>query len=167
MGAGKSTVGRMVASRLGWPFQDNDEQLARREGRSAEQIASQDGVTRLHELEAEILLENLERHGPDVVAAAASTVLDPRARARLRADAFVFWLRTAPGALDTRLAHPGDRPSFGGSPAQLARSLQADRSDLYRAVADREVDTTTRPPEQVVASILAELSGSPETGCGH
>jgi shikimate kinase len=167
MGTGKSTVGRLVASSLGWPFRDNDEQLVGRGGRSAEQIADEDGAAQLHEREAEILLENLARDGPDVVAAAASIVLDPRARARLRVDGFVFWLRTDPSALDARLSDPGDRPSLGATPAQVAGSLQADRSDLYRAVADREVDTTARPPDEVAALILAELSGSPSAGLDH
>ena len=107
MGTGKSTVGRIVAATLGWAFRDNDEQLVHREGRTAEQIASEDGADQLHQLEAEILLEDLAHAGPDVIAAAASTVLDPRARARLRADGFVFWLRTAPSALDTRSHPPG------------------------------------------------------------
>jgi shikimate kinase len=169
MGTGKSTVGRIVASTLGWPFRDNDEQLRHREGRTAEQIASEDGADQLHQLEAEILLENLARAGPDVIAAAASTVLDERARARLRADGFVFWLRTAPSALDARLTHPGDRPSFDSSPAQVAGRLQADRGDLYRGVADHELDTTGHRPDEIASRIVAELearrgersSGSP------
>jgi len=158
MGTGKSTVGRLVASMLGWPFWDNDEQLVHREGRTAEEIASEAGAIELHRLEADILLQDLAREATAVVAAAASTVLDPRARARLRADAFVFWLRTAPSALDARLADPGDRPSFNSSPAQVAESLQADRGDLYRAVADHELDTTGRQPDEIASSIVAELT---------
>ena len=164
MGTGKSTVGRLVASRLGRPFRDNDEQLVAREGRSAETIADEDGAAPLHEREAEILLENLARDGPDVVAAAASVVLDPRARARLRVGGFVFWLRTDPSALDVRLSDPGDRPSLGATPAQDAGRLQADRRDLYRAVADREVDTTARHPDEVAALIVAELAGPSARG---
>ena len=164
MGSGKSTVGRLVASELGWPFWDNDEQLMRREGRTAEEIASEDGATHLHDLEADILLADLAREESAVVAAAASTVLDPRARARLRADGFVFWLRTAPSALDERLAHPGDRPSFDTSPAQEAGSLQTDRSELYRAVADHELDTTSRRPDEIASLILAEHAARPEPG---
>jgi shikimate kinase len=160
MGTGKSTVGRIVASTLGLPFLDNDEQLVQREGRTAEQIASEEGADQLHQREADILLENLAREGPSVVAAAASTVLDPRARDRLRADGFVFWLRTAPSALDARLTHPGDRPSFDSSPAQVAGSLQADRSDLYRGVADHELDTTGRRPDEIASSIVTELEAN-------
>jgi shikimate kinase len=158
MGAGKSTVGRLVAASLGWPFRDNDEGLVDREGRTAGAIAIDEGAARLHEREVDILLENLAREGPDVVAAAASVVTAPRARARLRSDAFVFWLHATPDALEARLRAPGDRPSFGSSPARLAGRLQADRTDLYRTVADREVDTTGCRPDEIAAVILTELS---------
>jgi shikimate kinase len=158
MGSGKSTVGRLLASMLGLPFWDNDDWLFHRDGRTAAAIASQRGADALHQREADVLLEGLDHEGPAVVAAAASAVLDPRVRDRLRSDGLVVWLHAAPGALEARLADPGDRPSLGSSPARLAGELQRARGDLYRDVADREVDTTDRKPEDVAAQIMAEIS---------
>lgn len=158
MGTGKSTVGQLVASRLGWPFWDNDDRLVQQAGRTAAAIASTLGVAALHEREAEVLLEGLDEAGPAVVAAAASAVLDPVARDRLRSSGMVVWLHAAPEALEARLVDPGDRPYLGSTPARRAAELQRARADLYRAVADYELDTTGRQPTEVADGIVTELA---------
>jgi shikimate kinase len=158
MGSGKSTVGRLVAVALGWPFWDNDEQLVRERGKSAAEIAQRHGPDELHRREIETLIRGLDRDGPSVVAAAASVVVDPQVRARLRAEDLVVWLRASHAALEERLLHPGDRPTLGESPTRRAGELQDQRADLYRDIAQREVDTTNRRPEAVAQLILSALA---------
>src|SRR5215471_668474 len=75
MGSGKSTVGRLVAGELGWPFWDNDERLVLDGGKSAAEIAQRRGADDLHRREIETLIRGLDGEGPSVVAAAASVVL--------------------------------------------------------------------------------------------
>ena len=83
MGAGKTTIGRELAGRLGRPFLDSDAQLAALGGRTAREIAAADGIERLHELEATALLAALDEPVPSVIAAAASVIEDPASRAAL------------------------------------------------------------------------------------
>jgi shikimate kinase len=158
MGSGKTTVGRRLASMLGWPFWDNDDRLFQQDARTAAELAHIEGADELHRREAEVLLEGLDQPGPAVVAAAAATVLDPRVRERLHATTWVVWLRAEPHELEARLADPGARPSLGSTPAQVAVELQRARTDLYRAVANQTLDTTSRDPADLATAILSEIS---------
>ena len=63
MGAGKTTVGRGLAARLGWPFHDSDDDLARATGVTARQLVARDGTVVLHAVEAAVLLRRLETTG--------------------------------------------------------------------------------------------------------
>src|SRR5687767_1029511 len=112
MGAGKSTVGSLLAQRLQREFFDNDVLLERRTGQTAKSIRRDLGEDELHRIEAEVLLECLSTQPVAVIAAAASTVLDPQVRETLRDAAFVIWLRADLRALTERLVDPGTRPLF-------------------------------------------------------
>lgn len=159
MGTGKTTVGRLLAARWHRPFVDNDEALVARCGRTAGEIAATDGVDVLHRLEAESVLAVLAGGGAPVVAAAASTVLDPAVRAALERQATVVWLRASTATLAARLADPGTRPRLGDDPPARAVAAQQSRRDpYYRAVADLVVDTTGRSVDEVAAAVADALA---------
>src|SRR5258705_11357895 len=102
MGAGKSTVGRLLSNRTGWRYVDNDELVRTIDGREPTEIRSTDGEDALHEVEEAAFDAGLALEPPVIVGAAAAVVLDAAARARLRSGPFVVWLRGRP---ETLLAH--------------------------------------------------------------
>src|SRR5690606_27247802 len=93
----------------GWPYRDNDASLQERSGRTAAQIADADGLAALHELERQVLDELLDEPGPAVVAAPASVATFADSP-RLRARAFVVWLRASPEILAERASSGVHRP---------------------------------------------------------
>jgi shikimate kinase len=142
MGAGKSTVGRELATRLGVTFVDNDEELTRETGRTAAEIASADGAGALHGAAC-------------VVAAAASVVDDETVRARLtNDDVTVVWLRAHPSTLRRRALSGSHRPFVHGDPAASTR-LDTARRPHYTEVADVVVEVDDRPPAEIVDEITA------------
>jgi shikimate kinase len=162
MAAGKSTVGRALADRLGRPFHDSDDDLEATRGLTGRALAEREGVHDLHRWEAEHLLAALAGTRPAVVAAAASVVDDAACLAALR-DPFVVWLR-APAAVLARRMAAGERGDDHRRTLRGARAvaeLEARRADRFAAVADLTIDTvadgTTRTPDAIVATILAAL----------
>ena len=160
MAAGKSTLGEALARRLGRRFYDNDRQVADLAGAPAAKILDRHGRDALHDIETAALHEALDSEAPAVITAAAATVLDERARARLQDEALVVWVRAAPAVLAERAAAGDPRPGLEGDEsdvAQLAR-MAAERASLFREVADVVVDTDRTPVDEAVTSIAAGLS---------
>ena len=140
MGAGKSTIGRAIAERLGRRLVDGDEELERRTGKTAAAVAASDGAEILHREEAAVVRDVLTGDEPVVLAAAASVVDDDETRDRLRDPAVrVVWVR-APRAVLRRRALAGEhRPFVQGDPDAVLR-LDRDRAPRYEDVADVVLD---------------------------
>src|SRR4051794_6921672 len=96
MGSGKTTVGRMVAARLGRRFLDSDEQVEAATGRTVREIFESDGEAAYRVLESKALCEALASRPPAVIAAAGGTVLSADNRAAMRASGEVVWLQADP-----------------------------------------------------------------------
>jgi shikimate kinase len=160
MGSGKSTVGRLLAERTGWPFYDNDTLLERATEMSARDLLAARGEEALHALEGEALGVGLAEPPPLIVAAAAGTVLDPGLRDRLR-DATVVWLRARPEVLAQRIGEAEARPWRRGDRETWLTQTVAEREPLYRDVADLVVDTEGRTSDGVADEILTWLRSSP------
>lgn len=153
MGAGKTSVGRLLAERIGARFEDSDETLEALTGESAAQIAEGRGVDRLHRLELEAFAEAVGR-GAGVIAAAASVVESPEARRLLEANTTV-WLDAGESVLEGRRLQGDHRRSLApNEPEELA----VRRRRLYAEVADLHVDTSHRSPEEVATEIAIRLS---------
>ncbi len=94
MGAGKSTVGRLLAARLGRPWRDSDAEIEAAAGLTVRELRDRDGVEAMHALEARHLLDALAAPEAGVISAAASVIDEPACRAALSAPAVtVIWLR--------------------------------------------------------------------------
>jgi shikimate kinase len=163
MGSGKTTIGRAVAARLGWPYLDNDELVREIAGVDAPTLATTRGADRLHEVELDALDRVLEDPGPLVAALAGYVVTDPGAVLRLRERAVVAWLRARPEMLRARIGDGAGRRDDARSEAWLAQ-VAADRAGAYAAVADIVVDVDDRTVEEIAAQIVAALAAPGEPG---
>lgn len=153
-GAGKTTIGQLVAERLGVDFTDTDELIVQRAGRSVSDIFVLDGEPRFRELEREAVGEALRRSG--VVALGGGAVMDPRTESDLADQPVVF--------LDVRIADAAGRVGFSASRPLLAvnpraqwTALMTDRRPVYARVGVR-VDTAGREPADIADEVqrLAE-----------
>jgi shikimate kinase len=160
MGAGKTTVGGLVADALRRALIDNDLELERMTGHTAAELAAYEGVAHLHRRERAVLLAALARDEPAIICAAASTVEDAAVRARLRARAFVVWLDAEPDVLAARAPAREDRPDLGAPPARLARDQAVARREAYTSVADMRLDTGHDPPDVTARRLVARLSAA-------
>ena len=162
-GTGKTTIGRILAERLGWPFLDADVELEGRVGRSIAALFADEGEPSFRDREERMLAELIGR-GPSVLATGGGVVLRPSNRQRLRAFGLVAWLRAEPEVLATRmLADPrglAGRPALtaAGTLAEIAAVAEA-RAPLYREVADLVIDTGGRTPSEVADAVLDAWSG--------
>jgi shikimate kinase len=159
MGAGKTTVGRLVAARLGWVFWDNDEALVRATGKTAAQLQQEHGRGALHEVEDRLLREALRARTPAVYAAAGSVVLHPESLI----DAVTIWLRISAEREELNIARSGQhhRP-LPRDPAAILSRLAKDREAEYARLADAVVDVAAEP-EVTCERVLAALNAITKT----
>jgi len=162
MGAGKTSVGRLLAERLDRPFRDSDDWLGRATGRTAAEIEAAGGADALHPLESRALLEALGDPTPSVIAAAASVVDDPTAVEGLRRPGtVVVWLRADPATLVARAVTSGHRPWHGSAPLDHLRERDARRDPARASLAAIVVDVTDLGPAAAVDRIVGQLEGDP------
>jgi shikimate kinase len=160
MGSGKTTLGRLLAERTGWPYHDNDALVAEATGRTARELAA-DGVHALREAEAAALRRALELPSPVIVGAAAGVVTDPVLRSHLRRAGVVVWLWAPADTLAARAAAGAHRPWLEADAAQWFAATAAKREQHYREVADLEVDTAAGTPGESARRVIALLQGTP------
>lgn len=162
MGVGKSTVGPLLADAMGRTFVDLDAEIERRTGRSVRQLVADDGEAEFRRLEAATLAAVLDDEAPIVLATGGGAVLDASSRQLLRDLPVVVWLRASVATLVDRVGVEGaaSRPLLDDGPIEVLTRLADERHDLYRQVADLEVDTTLDNADGVTASVLAGLGVS-------
>jgi shikimate kinase len=164
MGAGKSSVGRLLARRLGRCFVETDDMIASREGRSVPEIFAGRGEAHFRALEEETVRLLAHKSG-DVIATGGGLPCREGRPAALRALGTVVWLRGDFETLHERAQRAGERPMLAGRTREEIEALYRAREPYYRE-ADLAVDTTGITPDQVVAKLLlalhARIALSPE-----
>jgi shikimate kinase len=167
-GTGKTTVGRLLAARLGWEFADADDHVEAAAGKSVAAIFAAEGEAGFRDREAAALRELCGRERL-VLATGGGAVLRADNRELLHAAGFVAWLTAAPETIWQRLR--GDpttaarRPNL--TPAgglDEVRALVAARSPLYAQLAHFTADADIPSPEAVADAILTACTGS-HTSC--
>jgi shikimate kinase len=156
-GSGKSSVGRILAERLGWAWLDADAVLEQRHGRTIRQIFTEDGEAVFREMEAAILGEHclLKRH---VVATGGGVILREENRKRVKQSGTVFWLTADAATLWRRLqadnSTPDRRPNLTTGGITEIEALLRAREPFYAECAHFVEDTAARSPEDVAEAIL-------------
>ncbi|MEA2518336.1 MAG: shikimate kinase [Chloroflexota bacterium] len=156
MGSGKTTVGREVAARTGWPFFDNDALVRQLTGREPAAIDAEDGEETLHDAEAAAFQAALARPGPAVIAVAGFVVDAPAERSGLAAAGHVVWLRADAETLRARIGSGVGRRADARN-LDWIRDRVNEREARYRAVADQVIDVDAITPADVAARIVAAL----------
>ena len=156
MGSGKTTVGRELAKRTGWPFLDNDALVRELTGREPQAIDAEDGEDALHDAEVAAFRTAIERPGPAVVGVAGTIVDRPAERERLAAAGHVVWLRGRPETLRARIGTGAGRRA-DAIDLEWLRVRATEREPAYRSVADQVVDIENHRPRSIAAEILAAI----------
>jgi shikimate kinase len=155
MGAGKSSVGRVLARRLGRCFVETDDLITATEGRSIPEIFAEKGEAHFRHLEEEVVGLLALKSG-DVIATGGGLPCHEGRPAALRALGTVVWLSGDFGTLYERAQRAGERPMLAGRTREEAEALYRAREPFYRQ-ADLTVDTTAMGPDQAAAQILSAL----------
>jgi shikimate kinase len=158
MASGKSTVGPILAERLGWDFVDFDDVIARREGRSPGRLIREEGEPAFRALEARITAEHGDRRGV-VLAPGGGWAMAPELAASLGPGTVRVWLRVSPEEAVRRAESEGtDRPLMGppeGRVERMTRLLER-RMERY-AAAELSVDVDELQPGAVADAIVRRL----------
>ena len=163
MGAGKTTVGRQLASALGYAFVDSDHEIEARTGADIPWIFQVEGEDGFRRREAQVI-DDLTRRPRIVLATGGGAVLRPENRAALHARGFVVYLSADIDHLLARTARDRNRPLLRtGNPRAVFEKLLAEREPLYREVAHLEVNTNAGNVREAVSAIIGCL---PRTAAG-
>ncbi len=154
MGSGKSTVGRLLAHRLGWSFFDTDHEIEAAEKTTITRIFEERGEAEFRRIEAEILRQHvrwIERGRPAVLALGGGVFAEPSNRVLLEDNGISVWLDCPFEVLARRVARESHRP-LARDPEKFAELYRA-RLESYR-LADIQVAITSDDPDVTVNAIL-------------
>lgn len=157
MGAGKSTIGRLLAKELRLPFRDSDKEIEQRTGASIPLIFDVEGEQGFREREHAAIKELCQIEGV-VLATGGGAVLRSDNRQVLSAGGRVIYLCTSVEQQLDRTSRDRNRPLLQTpNPREILTNLMAVRDPLYREIADIVVQTDERPPRLVVVEIIGQL----------
>jgi shikimate kinase len=157
MGAGKTSIGRRLAARVGLPFVDADEEIEAAAGSSIEDIFERLGEASFRDGERRVIARLLD--GPPIVlATGGGAFMDPQTRERIAAKAISVWLRADLDTLVRRTSRRNDRPLLkDGDPREILARLMDQRYPIYQQ-ADIVVDSVDAPADETVQNVLDALT---------
>ena len=154
MGSGKSSVGRALATRLGYSYTDTDEVVQDRVGKTVAEIFAQDGEESFRQMEREALLSAVDST-PVVVATGGGLFVDLKARERIHKTGVSVWLDVPLNVILGRVDATGDRPLFGDLEAMAL--LLAQREPSY-ALADIRIESGVSSVDELATEIQRKLA---------
>ena len=158
MGAGKSSIGRRLALRLGIPFVDADVEIEKAAGMTINDIFAVRGEAEFRAGEARVILRLLES-GPQVLATGGGAFTNPDTRIAIGAKGISIWLKAEFDVLMKRIRRRHDRPLLKtDDPSATLRKLMEERDPVY-ALADLTVQSREVMHEKIVDEIVSALAG--------
>ena len=154
-GAGKTTVGKLLAKNLGIDFFDSDQVIESRAGKSVSDIFTQDGEPAFRKLEHDVIVELLDSSNV-VLALGGGSLGNDETRAKVK-DATTVWLVAGLAQAVDRVGMNRNRPLLLGNVRGQLADLMAAREPFYKEVAAIAVDTSKLIPSEVVTEIVSEL----------
>ncbi len=165
MGAGKSSIGRLLAKRLQRAFVDLDAWIEAEAGVTIASIFSNEGEAGFRSRECRALRDVLMNSETSIIATGGGAVLDETNRSAMRDAGSVVYLQIEPAMQLQRLQGDCSRPLFTtANPSECLTTLQATREALYREVAEFCFDTTSHSPESAADALATLLEQAMETG---
>lgn len=158
-GAGKSTVARLVAARLGVQALDTDDAIVAAAGKSVSEIFIEDGEPVFRDLERREVARALAEH-PGVLALGGGAVMDPLTEQALSGHLVVF-LDVGVSDAARRIGLNRDRPLLVGNPRAQWLTLMQGRRPVYERIATAIVSTDGRPAAQVAQDVVALVTAAP------
>jgi shikimate kinase len=157
-GTGKSTVAQILSQKLGMAAVSLDEEIVREAGMPIPEIVEKLGWTWFRDLESEIARRFGERNDL-IIDAGGGVILRPENTENLRRNGVVFWLEASVEVIVDRIQESTERPALteGKSFLEEVEEVLSERMPLYRAAADREIDTDPLTPTAVADEIIREF----------
>ena len=158
MGAGKTTIGRLLARKLNRRFVDSDHEIEARTGATIPWIFEIEGEACFRKREADVIRDLSAQDGL-VLATGGGAVLNPESRAYLAERGTVIYLRASIGSILQRTSHDKNRPLLQtADPRAKLEELLEQRDPLYREIADLVIDTGRPNVQSMVQTILDQLA---------
>jgi shikimate kinase len=158
MGAGKTTIGRSLAKRLGLSFIDTDKEIEARTGVSIPTIFEIEGEEGFRKRETQVLREAAEKSACIVATGGGAAVREENRRI-MRESGYVVYLDASPQMLWERTRHDKNRPLLQvADPLAKLTQLSAVRDPLYREIADLVIDSTRLSAQGLLQTLLKELA---------
>lgn len=155
-GAGKSSVGKRLATRLGVPFVDADNEIEKAAGMTIDEIFKMHGEPAFRDGEARVIAR-LVASGPHVIATGGGAYMRPETREAIAAHGIAIWLDASTDVLLGRIVRRTNRPLFHNvDPRQKLLDLRAVRDPVF-AEAPIRVTSSAGPHDRVVQAIMREL----------
>jgi shikimate kinase len=159
MGAGKSSVAKAIADRLGGAVIDTDHVVEETSGFSVSELFAAEGEASFRRRELDALVHALEEPAPVVIATGGGIVTTDAGRAVLRAHRPVVFLDVSIDVAANRVGDGTTRPMLGADPRGSLAELDQARRCLYEEVADVVVDADARSAARVADAVLEAIGG--------
>jgi shikimate kinase len=157
MGAGKTSIGRRLADKMGLPFVDADLEIERAAGKSIPDIFADHGEAHFRDGERRVIARLLE-NGQQVLATGGGAFMNPETRGAVQAHAVSVWLKADLDVLLKRVAKRGGRPLLENrDPSEVLQNLMNQRYPVY-AEADITVESLDVQHTQMVHEVLKALA---------